>query len=79
VVLLESVLPLAAAAALAAGTGYGLAAAVSSALAGHSAVPRPGWPYAVTTLAGLAVSVGVILLTLPLHGRLTRTQTARFE
>jgi hypothetical protein len=79
VVLLESVLPLAAAAVVAAATGYALAATVATSLSSSSALPIPGWPYFATTGTGLAVSLAVILLTLPLLGRLTRTQTARFE
>jgi hypothetical protein len=78
VVLLESLLPLLAAAVVAAGTGWGLAATVATSLS-DSAVPFPGWPYFATIGAGLAISIAVILLTLPLLRRLTRTQTARFE
>jgi FtsX-like permease family protein len=78
VVLLESVLPLVAAAVVAAGTGWALAATVATSLS-DSALPFPGWPYFATTGVGLVISLAVMLLTLPLLGRLTRTQTARFE
>ncbi len=78
VVLLESVLPLLAAAVVAAGTGWALAATVATSLS-NSALPFPGWPYVATIGAGLMISLAVMLLTLPLLGRLTRTQTARFE
>lgn len=78
VVLLESALPLLAAALVAAGTGWGLAATVATSLS-DSALPFPGWSYAAITGAGLLIALAVILLTLPLLSRLTRTQTARFE
>lgn len=78
VVLLESVLPLLAAAVVAAGTGWALAATVATSLS-QSALPFPGWGYVAATGVGLVVSVAVMLLTLPLLARLTRTQTARFE
>ena len=78
VVLLESVLPLLAAALVAAGTGWGLAATVATSLS-NSALPFPGWAYFATVGAGLLVSLAIMLLTLPLLARLTRTQTARFE
>lgn len=78
VVLLESVLPLLAAAVVAAGAGWALAATVATSLS-NSALPFPGWPYFATAGAGLVISLAVILLTLPLLGRLTRTQSARFE
>lgn len=78
VVLLESVLPLVAAAVVAAVVGWGLAATVSTSLS-KSSLPFPGRLYFATTGAGLVVALSVMLLTLPLLGRLTRTQTARFE
>lgn len=78
VVLLESALPLLAAALVAAGTGWGLAATVATSLS-DSALPFPGWWYVAITGAGLLIALAVILLTLPLLARLTRTQTARFE
>jgi hypothetical protein len=78
VVALESVLPLLAAAAVAAATGWGLAATIVTTLS-RTALPFPGWPYFATTGAGLVIALAVMLLTLPLLGRLTRTQTARFE
>lgn len=80
VVALEALLPLAAATVLAAGTGYGLAvlAAVRIAPAG-TAVPTPSGAYYVTMAVGLAASVLIIVSTLPLLGRMTRTENARFE
>lgn len=79
VVLLESLLPLGATALVAATTGYGLAAAVTTNLSSNHTLPVPGAAYFATTLAGLAVSLLVILATMPLLGRLTRSDTARFE
>lgn len=80
VVALEAVLPLAAATVLAAGTGYGLAvlAAVKIAPSG-TPVPTPGGAYYATMGVGLVVAVLVIASTLPLLGRITRTENARFE
>ena len=42
-------------------------------------VPGLGAGYLVTMGAGLAVSLAVIVATLPFLGRLTRPETARFE
>jgi hypothetical protein len=80
VVALEAVLPLAAATVLAAGTGYGLAvmAAVKIAPSG-TPVPTPGGAYYATMGSGLIVSLLVIASALPLLGRITRTENARFE
>jgi hypothetical protein len=78
VVLLESLLPMLATVLVAAATGWALAATVATSLS-DSALPFPGPAYFATTGAGLLVALAVMLLTLPLLGRLTRTQTARFE
>jgi hypothetical protein len=80
VVALEAVLPLAAATILAAGSGYGLAvlAAVKMAPSG-TPVPTPSGGYYLTMGAGLVVSLLIIASTLPFLGRITRTQSARFE
>ena len=80
VVALEAVLPLAAATILAAGTGYGLAVMAAVKIAPSStAVPTPGAAYYITVGVGLAASLLVIACALPLLGRMTRTENARFE
>jgi ABC-type antimicrobial peptide transport system permease subunit len=83
VVLLESVLPLAAAALVAAGMGYALTAALIKALSASSgfsvAVAAPGLAYYLTMVGGLAISLIVIILTLPLMGSTTKPENARFE
>jgi ABC-type antimicrobial peptide transport system permease subunit len=83
VVLLESVLPLVAAALVAAGMGYALTAVAIKALsasAGFSvAVVPPGLAYYLTMVGGLALSLIVIILTLPLLGSTTKPENARFE
>ncbi len=83
VVLLESVLPLVAAALVAAGMGYALTAVAIKALsasAGFSvAVAAPGLAYYLTMVGGLAISLIVIILTLPLLGSTTKPENARFE
>ena len=80
VVLLEALLPLAAATVLAVATGYGLAvaAAVKVAPAG-TPVPTPGGSYYLTMGLGLLAALVLICGTLPLLSRITRTDNARFE
>lgn len=80
IVLLEAVLPLAAATLVAAGAAYGISVLTVQKLA------RPGTPlpvlghvYYLTMGAGLAVSLLVILATLPLLGRITGLENVRFE
>jgi hypothetical protein len=60
-------------------TGYVLAATVATALSSRTALPIPGWQYFASTGTGLAVSLAVLMTTLPLLDRITRTQNARFE
>ncbi len=80
VVLLEAVLPLAAATIVAAGTAYGLAVAAVGKLAPPGTpVPIPGDTYYLTVGGGLIASVLVILAALPLLGRITTTNSVRFE
>lgn len=70
VIVLESTLPLLATAVVAAVTGYVLAAAVTTlSTTGHA--PIPGGTYFLTIGAGLAVSLAVIMATIPLLGRIT--------
>jgi hypothetical protein len=79
-VLLESTLPLLVASLVAAGAGFGVGIPVVNALlpsAAHAAHPRP--IYYLTMVAGLAISLAVIGLTLPLLGRITEPNNARFE
>jgi len=83
VVLLESVLPLVAAALVAAGMGYALTAVAIKALSASSGfsvpVAAPGLAYYLTMVGGLAISLIVIILTLPLLGSTTKPENARFE
>ncbi|HSX00340.1 MAG TPA: FtsX-like permease family protein [Patescibacteria group bacterium] len=80
VVLLESIVPLTIAAFVAIATGLGVAIPAAKALlpAGAS-LPYPGALYYVTLGAGFTVSLLIILATLPLLGRITRPDDARFE
>jgi ABC-type antimicrobial peptide transport system permease subunit len=80
VVLLEAVLPLAAATIVAAGLAYliSVVTVIRIAPAG-SPVPVPGGAYFVTMAAGLAGSLLVILASLPLLRRLTSADGVRFE
>ncbi|WP_169986628.1 FtsX-like permease family protein [Microbispora sp. H10836] len=80
VVLLESALPLALAAALAAAAGFGVAEPLLDALAMKSAASAmPGPVYFASLGGGLAASLLVILTTLPLLRRMTAPDNARFE
>ena len=79
-VLLETVFPLVAATAVAFGVGLGLAIPIARALAPHShtaAVPQAS--FYLTLAGGLAVSIAAIVACLPLLGRITATEHARFE
>jgi hypothetical protein len=80
VVLLEAVLPLAMATVVAAGVAYGIAVLTVSRMA-PAGTPAPvlGHVYYLTMGAGLAVSLLVICLTLPLLGRITGPGSAQFE
>ena len=80
VVILEAVLPLAAATLVAAGTAYGISILTVKKLA-PAGTPAPvlGHVYYLTMGAGLLISLMVILVTLPLLGRITGPGNARFE
>ena len=78
-VLLESLLPLVATALLAAVTGLILAIPIANALAHGAPLQLPGHAYGLTMAGGLAVCLAVIVLTLPLLGRITASDNARFE
>jgi hypothetical protein len=80
VVLLEAVLPLAAATLVVASIGYGISALTVRALApAGTPVPTLGHVYYLTIGAGLVASLLIILMSLPLLGRITGPGSARFE
>jgi hypothetical protein len=81
VALLEALMPLIVAGVVAVGTGLLVAGPVVRQLApkGASAFVLPGASYLVTAGVGLCAAIGVLIGTLPLLGRITRPQTARFE
>jgi ABC-type antimicrobial peptide transport system permease subunit len=78
-VLLESLLPLAAATVTAAVVGFAVAIPTASALARGAGLRMPDSGYYLTMGTGLAVCVLVVLSGLPLLGRLTSSDNARFE
>jgi hypothetical protein len=80
VVLLEGVLPLAAATVVAAGTAYALVVlAVGKIAPKGTPTPVLGHVYYLTLGTGLLVSLLVIVVTMPLLGRITGPAQARFE
>lgn len=80
VVLQEAVLPLVAATLVAAGTAYGVSVLTVKKMApAGTPIPGLGHVYYLTMGAGLAVSLLVILATLPLLGRITGLENVRFE
>jgi hypothetical protein len=79
VVFLEAVLPLVAATLVAAATAYGISVLTVSKMARGAPIPLLGHTYYLTMGAGLVVSLIVILITLPLLGRITGPANARFE
>jgi len=80
VVLLEGVLPLAAATVIAAGTAYALVVlAVGKIAPKGTPTPVLGHVYYLTLGTGLLVSLLVIVITMPLLGRITGPAQARFE
>jgi hypothetical protein len=80
VVFLEAVLPLAAAALVAAATAYGISILTVRQMApAGTPTPMLGHVYYLTMGAGLAISLLVILVTLPLLGRITAPGSVRFE
>lgn len=80
VVLLEAVIPLAAAVLAAAGLAYGMAAAaVIRLVPSGTPVPALTGTYYATLGVGLAAALAVISATLPLLGRITSPADVRFE
>jgi hypothetical protein len=79
VVLLEAVLPLIAATVAAGAIGFALAAAAVGKLAAGSPITAPGSDYFMIIGGGLIASLLVILLSLPLLGRITAPENVRFE
>lgn len=80
VVLLEALLPLAAATVLAVAAGYGLAVAAAMKVApAGTPVPTPGGTYYLTMGLGLLAALAMIGGALPFLSRITRTDNARFE
>ncbi len=80
VVLLEAVLPLAAAVVAAAGIAYGMSVLAVLRLAPPGTpVPALNGTYWATMGAGLALALAAICVTLPLLGRMTTPASIRFE
>jgi len=80
VLLLEAVLPLAAATLVAAGLAYGMSVlAVTQMAPPGTPVPQLSHVYFVTMGAGLAIALIVIGVTLPLLNRMTGPDHVRFE
>jgi len=80
VVFLEAVFPLAAAIVVAAGTAYVISVLTVQKMApAGTPVPTFGHVYYLTMAGGLAASVLVILMSLPLLGRITGPGSVRFE
>ncbi len=80
VVFQEAVLPLIAATLIAAATAYGISVLTVSKIApAGTPIPVLGHVYYLTMGTGLAISLLVILVTLPLLGRITGPGSARFE
>ena len=80
VVFLEAVVPLLVASLVAAVTGGAIAVPVIRALVPKTAhVAYPGPVYYLTMGLGFLVAIAVIMATLPLLGRITRTENIRFE
>jgi len=80
VVLLEAILPLAAATVVAAGTAYGIAVLTVDRMApAGTPTPTLGHVYFTIMGVGLLVSLLVILVTMPVLGRMTGPSNVRFE
>ncbi len=80
VVLLESAIPLVLVALIAAVSGLGLAAVMAKTLApAGTALELPSTGYYLTMSACLVASLLVVSATLPLLGRITKPDNARFE
>ncbi|WP_206305648.1 ABC transporter permease [Actinacidiphila soli] len=78
IIALETAVPLLVSAVVATTSGFLAAKLFLKSQQNYSLQP-PGVEYYVTVLAGLAVSLGVIALTLPLLKRITGPETARNE
>jgi predicted lysophospholipase L1 biosynthesis ABC-type transport system permease subunit len=78
IIALETAVPLLVSAVVATTSGF-LAAKLFLKSQQHYSLQPPGAEYYITVLAGLAVSLGVIALTLPLLKRITGPETARNE
>jgi FtsX-like permease family len=80
VVLLEAILPLVSAAVVAAAIAYGISVLTVDRMApAGTPAPMLGHVYYLTLGAGLAASLLVIVVTLPVLGRLTGPRNVRFE
>ncbi len=80
VVIWESIIPLVSVVAVAAASGFGISALAIARLAPKGTnIPLPGLAYSTTLAAGLVICMLVVLVTLPLLGRLTKPDNARFE
>jgi len=80
VVYLEGILPLVTATLVAAGTGYGISVLTVDKMSPKGTpLPTLGHVYYLTMGAGLAISLVVIFITLPLLGRITEPNNVRFE
>jgi len=80
VVLLEAILPLFSAAVVAAGVAYGISVLTVDRMApAGTPTPTLGHVYYLTLGAGLAASLLVIFVTLPVLGRITGPRNVRFE
>jgi ABC-type antimicrobial peptide transport system permease subunit len=85
VVLLEAALPLVVASFASAGIGLGVGIPTVKALLknlepnGTNIPVLPSLGYYITLAAGLTVSLGLVVITLPLVKRITRPEEARFE
>jgi hypothetical protein len=80
VVYLEGILPLVTATVVAAGTGYGISVLTVNKMSPKGTpLPTLGHVYYLTMGVGLAISLVLILVTLPLLGRITEPSNARFE
>jgi hypothetical protein len=79
-VLLETVFPLVAATVVAAGVGLALAYPITRALApARHALVLPHAAYYLTLGTGLLISAVIVTACLPILGRITATENARFE
>jgi len=80
VVLLEAILPLAAATVVAAGVAYGISVLIVDRMApAGTPTPTLGHVYFATMGVGLLISLLVILVTMPVLGRMTGPGNVRFE